>query len=150
MVLDDIQKGDGVAAMVDDMEKLAVLFREMGARFEIPGCDTQKEAERLESEARAIREGSAAWRVAESGETLKDRRDRAFTLADRAIAEIRAAARFAFRNERDGSRIAPYVDSYRADAARRTRSKGAKSATSAHASSVGAAPTASPTPPGQK
>ncbi|MBI3070774.1 MAG: hypothetical protein HYY84_01475 [Deltaproteobacteria bacterium] len=156
VVLDDIQKGDGVVDMLDDMEKLAVLYREKGARIAIPNFDARKEADRLESEARAIREGSAAWRVEESSETLKERRDRAFTYADRAIGEIRAAARYAFRNDRDDARIAPYVDNYSANAARRTRAKATKAATTtttttaSRPSSSGPTPTAPAAPADQK
>jgi hypothetical protein len=108
VVLDDIQKGDGVADMLDDMEKLAVLLREKGARFDIPNFDPRKEAERLERDAATIRTGSAAWRVA----------------------EIRAAARYAFRNDRDDRRLSPYVDTYSAETNRRARgSRGGGAAT---------------------
>jgi hypothetical protein len=153
-VLDEIQKGDGVADMLDDMEKLAVLFREKGARFEIPNFDARKEAEWLERDAAAIRTGSAAWKVAESGETLMERRDRAYTYADGAIAEIRAAARYAFRSDRDDHRLSPYVDSYRVGTNRRSRAnRGEKKATApaaaATATSSPASGTGSTAAPGQ-
>lgn len=150
-VLDEVQKGDGLADMLDDMEKLSVLYRENHAGFRLPGFDARAEATRLESEAAAIRAGSAAWRVEESSDTLKDRRDRAFTYADMAIDEVRAGARFAFRGDRDDRRMAPYVDTYSAETNRRSRaSRGEKKATAASAAhSAGTGSAASTGPAGQ-
>ena len=49
------------------------------------------------------------------GKTLsaaKDTRDRVFTLADDAISEIRAYAKFAFRKDRSPSRINLFTSDY--------------------------------------
>jgi hypothetical protein len=129
--LDRIQEGDGIADLCQDMRDVALFARTYGDALSRAGV-TPEAAEKAEALASALAAEAASAKVDASLDRAVDVRNRAFTYADEAIDEVRAAGRFAFAGDADGRTIAMFRSSYALKRGRRTRA--AKEANSSNVS----------------
>ncbi len=102
----------GRADLASTLGDLAVLISDYASLFEAVRLDPDalsKDAARLRD---AVYAASAEEAVANADPDAKDLRDRCAVLAKRALAEVRAFARFAFRSDTSDERRGPFLSEY--------------------------------------
>lgn len=98
--IDEIQEGEGLDDLVQDLKSLAALTEKHSAPIEAVGASAKANAERARRCARELEAHVAARRTADREEVAaRELRDRVATLLADAIGEVRAAGAYVFRKE---------------------------------------------------
>lgn len=98
--IDEIQEGEGLDDLVQDLKSLAALVDKHAARIEAVGASARANIERARRCARELEAHVAARRTADREEiAAKELRDRVATLLADAMSEVRAAGAYAFRKQ---------------------------------------------------
>jgi len=121
--LDAIQEGEGVEDLVQDLFDVAALIEQRADLFEVDQTLDSAEAVRnARAQAKSIRAGLSATRLASTQDNAKDLRDRAYTYLAARVTAVRAAGRYAFRTE--PQMLAKFGSAYlRANNRKRSRRK---------------------------
>jgi len=130
--LSRIREGEGLPDLAMDLGECAVLLTDARSLFEAisyPVDDKAQDAARLRD---AISAGLAAEDAGKTLSQAKDDRDRVYTLARESISELRAFARFAFRDDRTPARR----NLFASDWVRRKNRKATTAATATGTTSV--------------
>lgn len=121
--LDAIQEGEGVEDLVQDLIDVATLIEQRADAFATDETlDTDDAVANARAQAKAIRSGLSAARLARTQDDAKDLRDRAYTYLAARVSAVRAAGRYAFRTE--PQMLAKFGSAYlRANDRKRSRKK---------------------------
>lgn len=122
--LDAIQDGEGTADLAQDLGALAVLLEQRKEAFaKDKTFDVKARAKGCHELAEELRAALSGERADLTRAEAKGQRDRAFTYADGLLGEVRAAARYAFRDE--PALLERFRDRYLWRADRRSRTRAA-------------------------
>ena len=97
-----INEGEGLPDLIQDLLDIAHLIDSRPAAFELDTTfDAALQAETARLLAGEIEAGLSGERLRDDQEQARDLRDRAYTHLDEIVDEIRAAGRYAYRNDPD-------------------------------------------------
>jgi len=129
--LDMIREGDSIADMIADLGDLAVLLTDAKSYYQAINLEVDTEASEAAKLRDELRGALAQEDVAQSLSGSKEMRDRVYTLSAESIAELRAFASFAFRNDKTDRRRQLFTSAYIRRRNRRNRRAAAEQSNNA-------------------
>ncbi len=119
--LSAIREGEGLADLVMDLGDLAVLITDRKDLYTAVNLDPDDLAQSAAGFRNDLQSGLAEEDVAKTLSGYKDTRDRCFVLAKQALQEVRAFAKFAFRDDTTNVRRGLFFSTYTRNRDRRSR-----------------------------
>ena len=107
-----IREGEGLADLSSDLTDLTVLLTDYRTEFTAIRMDVDASAERTAALQVGLKSALAEEDVAKTLSGYKEMRDRCFALVKQDLQEIRAFARFAFRDDKGNSRRHLFASAY--------------------------------------
>lgn len=107
-----IREGEGLADLSSDLTDLTVLLTDYRTEFNAIRMDVDASADKTAALQVGLKSAMAEEDVAKTLSGYKEMRDRCFVLVHRDLQEIRAFARFAFRDDKGNSRRFLFASTY--------------------------------------